>query len=102
MIAGCLLGLLLLVETVFTYIFVSHRLIEEEAQREANRIYSTLIETGRNSNLIELNQYAPLLDKERRREPNRVAWIRLRHDGWKDRGAVWKSGCPATSCSERA
>ena len=77
MVAGFVLGLLLLVETVFTYLFVSHRLIEEEAQREANRIYSSVIESARNANVTDLNRYGQFLDQERSREPNQVAWIRL-------------------------
>ena len=75
--AGCLLGLLLLLETVATYVFVSHRLIEEEAEREANRVYTALMEMGRISGLTDLSKYGPYLERERVRELQRVAWIRM-------------------------
>ncbi len=80
---GCLLGILLLVETLFTYHFVSHRLIDEEAEREANRTIGTLIESARSSGITDFDRFGPLLEKEWTREPRRIAWLRLSSNGGK-------------------
>ncbi len=44
---GISLGLLLLIETLSTYIYVSHSLVTQEAQREAERRLQSVARAGR-------------------------------------------------------
>src|SRR6185312_8214411 len=77
---GLILGLLLLVQTVGTYRYVSRSLVRQEAQNEADRKVAA-INRLRNATRNAVD-YESTIDELIRDAPQKVAWIRvLNSDG---------------------
>ncbi len=77
LIIGGLLGVLLLVQSVRSYTFVSERLVAEELFRDSARHASFVVEAAREAGVERPEDLQPVLEKvlvERARE---IAWIRL-------------------------
>lgn len=72
---GLILGLLLLVQTVGTYRYVSRSLVRQEAQNEADRKV-TAINRLRNATRNAVD-YEGTIDELIRDAPQKVAWIRV-------------------------
>jgi serine phosphatase RsbU (regulator of sigma subunit) len=76
-IAGLLLGIVLLVQTVGTYYYVAGALVRQEAQRDADRTASGLSRAVRLSGANDGAHLAPIVTELLRERPQRVAWIRI-------------------------
>jgi sigma-B regulation protein RsbU (phosphoserine phosphatase) len=74
---GLLLGLVLLVQTVATYHYVSGNLIRQEAQREAERKALVLEKSARAAQARNAAHLVPILDELRREAPRQIAWVRV-------------------------
>ncbi len=78
---GLILGLLLLVQTVGTYRYVSRSLVRQEAQNEADRKVAAINRLLRNATRTP-DVYDSAIDELIRDAPQKVAWIRvLNSDG---------------------
>ena len=78
---GLILGLLLLVQTVGTYRYVSRSLVRQEAQNEADRKVAAINRLLRNETR-NADTYNSAIDELIRDAPQKVAWIRvLNSDG---------------------
>ncbi|HEY4087337.1 MAG TPA: PP2C family protein-serine/threonine phosphatase [Bryobacteraceae bacterium] len=78
---GLILGLLLLVQTVGTYRYVSRSLVRQEAQNEADRKVAAINRLLRNAPR-NADTYNSAIDELLRDAPQKVAWIRvLNSDG---------------------
>ncbi|HVV47669.1 MAG TPA: PP2C family protein-serine/threonine phosphatase [Bryobacteraceae bacterium] len=78
---GLILGLLLLVQTVGTYRYVSRSMVRQEAQNEADRKVSAINRLLRNAARTP-EAYDSAIDELIRDAPQKVAWIRvLNSDG---------------------
>src|SRR6185312_13452613 len=84
---GLILGLLLLVQTVGTYRYVSRGLVRQEAQNEADRKVTGINRLLRNT-AHETADYKSSIDEIVRDSPQTVAWIRILNSG----GAVIAAG----------
>jgi hypothetical protein len=79
---GLLLGLLLLVQTLLTYRYVSRSLVRQEAQREADRRMQSIARTARLTGSRDPATLTPVLNEIVHEAPTQLAWIRiLRFDG---------------------
>jgi len=74
---GVLLGLLLLVQTLLTYRFVSRSLIHQEASRDAVRRVQSIGRLSRQGNIDETAKLGPILNELIREDPDQIAWIRI-------------------------
>jgi hypothetical protein len=74
---GLLLGLLLLVQTVLTYRYVSRSLVRQEAQREADRRMQSIGRAARLTGSREAATLTPVLHELVHEAPSRIAWIRI-------------------------
>src|SRR3981189_1990223 len=74
---GLLLGLVLLVQTVATYHYVSGNLIRQEAQREGEPKALVLEKSARAAQTRNAAHLVPILDELRREAPRQIAWIRV-------------------------
>ncbi|HVW08597.1 MAG TPA: PP2C family protein-serine/threonine phosphatase [Bryobacteraceae bacterium] len=73
---GLILGLLLLVQTVGTYRYVSRGMVRQEAQAEADRKVTGINRLLRNTTREEAD-YKTAIDEILRDSPQTVAWIRI-------------------------
>jgi phosphoserine phosphatase RsbU/P len=76
-IIGSALGVVLLVQTILTYYYVSGALVRQEAQRDADRTASGLARAVRLSGANDSAHLVPILAELHRERPQRVAWIRI-------------------------
>ena len=74
---GLLLGLLLLVQTVATYRYVSQNLVRQEAQREADRRMQSIARAARLTGSRDPAALAPVLKEMVHESPQQIAWIRI-------------------------
>lgn len=74
---GLLLGLLLLVQTVRTYHYVSQSLVRQEAQREADRRMQSIARAARLTGSREPASLTPVLHELVHEAPQHIAWIRI-------------------------
>jgi serine phosphatase RsbU (regulator of sigma subunit) len=74
---GLLLGLILLVDTVVTYRYVSHVLVRQEAQREAQRKALSIGRAARLTHATEPRELEAVLDELVRESPQEIDWIRI-------------------------
>ncbi|MES1257881.1 MAG: SpoIIE family protein phosphatase, partial [Acidobacteriota bacterium] len=74
---GLLLGLLLLVQTLRTYYYVSQGMVRIEAQREADRRMQSIGRAARLTGSREPATLAPVLRDLVRESPQQLAWIRI-------------------------
>ena len=75
--AGMLLGLSLFIESVTTYVYVSERLLREEAMREAHRKIAALERAGHLADIFDEKRLSAILDEVRSESPTQVVWIRV-------------------------
>ncbi len=73
---GLILGLLLLVQTVGTYRYVSRSMVRQEAQAEADRKVTGINRLLRNTSR-EATDYKAAIDEVLRDSPQTVAWLRI-------------------------
>ena len=76
-VIGLALGLVLLVQTILTYYYVSGALVRQEAQRDADRTASGLARAVRLSGANDPAHLAPVVAELLRERPQRIAWIRV-------------------------
>jgi serine phosphatase RsbU (regulator of sigma subunit) len=74
---GVLLGLVLLLQTVFTYRFVADSMVKLEAKREADRKLQALIRLTRPAGNRDIATLHPLMDELVKEAPQQIAWIRV-------------------------
>ena len=74
---GAILGLVLLVQALLSYNFVSGRLVVEQAEREATRQVVFLERHARQMSIRDPADLQSMLDELRRDENRKIAWIRL-------------------------
>ncbi len=74
---GLVLGLLLLLQTVFTYRYVKSSLVRQEAAREADRRLLSIGRAARLTGTRESATLAPVLHELVHEAPQQVAWIRI-------------------------
>ncbi len=74
LVLGSALGILLLVQSVANYRFVSGRLMQEAAEREAGRKYGDVLRALRAS---ETSSLQDVLESVKRESPEQIAWIRV-------------------------
>ena len=74
---GLSLGLLLLVQTLRTYYYVSQSLVRQEAQREADRRMQSIGRAARLTGSREPATLAPVLRELVHESPQQLAWIRI-------------------------
>ncbi len=74
---GLALGLLLLVQTVRTYQYVSENLVRQEAQREADRRMQSIGRAARLTGSRSRESLTPVLHELVHEAPTRIAWIRI-------------------------
>lgn len=77
LVAGTSLAVLLLVQSVTNYIYVSRRLVVEQTQRDAHRQVASLERQAMQMHLDDRLQLASLLDELQKEEDRRCAWIRV-------------------------
>jgi hypothetical protein len=79
---GLLLGLLLLVQTLLTYHYVSRSLVRQEARREADRRTQSIARAARLTGSRDSATLTPVLREMVHEASAQLAWIRiLRFDG---------------------
>src|SRR4051812_34331053 len=76
-IAGSLLSLVLLVETIKTYRYVERDLVREEAQRESDRDIRSIVRAGRALSSDDFALLRKPLEDIINEYPHQVAWIRV-------------------------
>ena len=81
LIAGALLGLLLLVQSIVGYIYVSRRLVVAELEKESHQQVRFLRRHARETGASDLPQLSELLDEVRRESGGKIAWIRMLNPG---------------------
>lgn len=74
---GLALGLLLLVQTVRTYRYVSENLVRQEAQREADRRMQSIGRAARLTGSRSPESLTPVLHELVHEAPSQIAWIRI-------------------------
>jgi len=74
---GLLLGLLLLVQTILTYRYVSRSLVRLEAQREADRRMQSIGRAARLTGARESATLTPVLHELVHEAASQIAWIRI-------------------------
>src|SRR2546425_4651078 len=74
---GLILGLLLLVQTVLTYHYVSRSLVRQEARREADRRLQSIGRAARLTGSREPTALAPVLHELVHEAASQIAWIRI-------------------------
>ena len=74
---GVLLGLLLLVQSVMTYRYVSESLVRQEAGREADRRVLSIGRAARLTGARESVVLTPVLHELVHESPQQIAWIRI-------------------------
>ena len=74
---GICLALLLIVETLSTYIYVSHSLVVQEAQREAERRLQSVARAGRLTGSRESSSLNPVLHEMVHESEKTIAWMRI-------------------------
>jgi hypothetical protein len=76
-VIGLLLSVLLLVETIITYVYVEGDLVREEAQRVSDRHVGSLLRAARLMKVGQSSDLGPVLDEMVHEDPNQIAWIRI-------------------------
>ena len=74
---GIVLGILLIVETAWTYIYVGHTLVLQEAHREAERRAQSVGRSARLINAQESSILNPVLHEMVHESPQLLAWMRI-------------------------
>jgi serine phosphatase RsbU (regulator of sigma subunit) len=74
---GMLLGVLLLVQSVLTYWYVTSNLVRQEAVREADRRTQSINRAARLTGTRESADLAPILQELVHEAPQQIAWIRI-------------------------
>jgi serine phosphatase RsbU (regulator of sigma subunit) len=74
---GALLGLVLVLQTVLTYRYVSGLMVRQEAKREADRKMQALIRESRPSGSRSVAALRPLMDELVKEAPQQIAWMRV-------------------------
>lgn len=74
---GILLAILLIVETTWTYLYVRHTLVRQEAQREAERRVQSIGRAARLTNSRESATLNPVLHEMVHESPQVIAWMRI-------------------------
>ncbi len=74
---GICLGLLLIAETLSTYVYVSHALVLQEAQREADRRMQSVARAGRLTSSRHSSSLSPVLHEMVHESPKTLAWMRI-------------------------
>lgn len=74
---GVLLAMLLLVQTLATYYFVSRSLVRQEAARDANRRVQSITRLARQAGVVEPAKLTPILNELVREDSDQIAWIRI-------------------------
>jgi serine phosphatase RsbU (regulator of sigma subunit) len=76
-VLGVLLGLVLLLQTVWTYRIVSTIMVRQEAKREADRKLQAIIRLSRPSGNRDVAALHPLMDELVKEAPQQIAWMRV-------------------------
>src|SRR5580704_5919279 len=76
-VLGLLLGLVLLVQSVLTYRFVSGVMVRQEAKRESDRKLQAIIRGSRPSGKRDTTTIRPLMDELVKEAPQQIAWMRV-------------------------
>jgi len=79
--AGVLLALVVLVQTVAGYRFISGNLVRQEGQRGAERTVRALRTAVRFSGVTDPAALDEVLDDIRAESPDRIAWLAIRSEG---------------------
>ena len=74
---GILLGLVLLLQTIWTYRFVANSMVRIEAKRESDRKLQALIRGSRSADNRTTATLSPLMDELIREAPQQIAWMRI-------------------------
>ncbi|MCS6954247.1 MAG: PP2C family protein-serine/threonine phosphatase [Bryobacterales bacterium] len=77
LILGMGLGLLLLIQSVVTYRYVSRRMVLEQLERESARQVAFLERHARQMGVRDVGQLADVLEDIRTEGARRIAWIRI-------------------------
>lgn len=77
LVGGSLLGIVLLVQSIQTYLQVSRGMVLAELRREAQRQVGLLQREAARLGVWEPSQLAPILQEMRDEAPSRIAWIRI-------------------------
>ena len=86
---GIALAVLLSVQCVRTYLYVTRVLVPQEAEREAERQSGILSSTARNAGVADPHALAPILQKVMEGDSNHALWMRLLgpdHSVWAEAG----------------
>jgi serine phosphatase RsbU (regulator of sigma subunit) len=76
-VLGVVLGLVLLIQTVWTYRFVADSMVRIEAKRESDRKLQTLIRGSRSSEKRDTATLLPLMEELVKEAPQQIAWMRI-------------------------
>jgi serine phosphatase RsbU (regulator of sigma subunit) len=76
-VLGGLLGLVLLIQSIFTYRFVASSMVRLEAKRESDRKLQAIIRGTRQAGSRDLATLRPLMDELIAEAPQQIAWIRV-------------------------
>jgi serine phosphatase RsbU (regulator of sigma subunit) len=76
-VLGLLLGLVLLVQSVLTYRFVSGVMVRQEAKRESDRKLQAIIRGSRPSGKRDTTTIHTLMDELLKEAPQQIAWMRV-------------------------
>lgn len=77
LVVGASLGILLLVQAVRNYRFVSQRMIHEELYREAARHSTDIAQMARDAEVSTSHELGPVLEEMIRERPLQIAWLRV-------------------------
>lgn len=77
LVVGASLGVLLLVQAVRNYRFVSQRMIHEELYREAARHSTDIARMARDAEVTTSRELEPVLEEMVRERPLQIAWLRV-------------------------
>jgi serine phosphatase RsbU (regulator of sigma subunit) len=76
-VLGVLLGLVLVLQTVWTYRFVADNMVRLEAKRESDRKLQSIIRLSRQAGNREIATLRPLMDELIKETPQQIAWMRI-------------------------
>jgi len=77
LVVGASLGVLLLVQAIRNYRFVSQRMIHEELYREAARHSTDIAQMARDAEVTTSRELGPVLEEMVRERPLQIAWLRV-------------------------
>jgi serine phosphatase RsbU (regulator of sigma subunit) len=76
-VLGIILGIVLLLQSVWTYRFVAGSMVRIEAKRESDRRLQAIIRDSRPSDKREVSTLLPVMEELVKEAPQQIAWMRI-------------------------